>query len=354
MTLDSTPDRCSPALWRAFAKELLLVLVINTAIGIFLAVVTEVDTATNMIYAQAIGLSIFLSAHALAALRAPKAGQVHAHFFAVPIGAVAGVAIGSAATGVSLLDLFANHPKIVVVSFAAALVFGSIVSYYFYARGALLQSRAALQEENLKRLEQTQRLAHAELKVLQAQIEPHFLFNTLSNVASLIETDPRGARRMLEHFTDYLRAGLQRTRAHDTTLTDELAVIAAYLEIQSIRMGARLRYRIDVPDALRALPFPPLLIQPLVENAVKHGLEPKIDGGDVTVNARREGDALIIEVSDTGLGLRDAQQANVGLTNVRERLRGLFGERARMVIRNQTSGGVNVTLTLPVATPPPA
>jgi signal transduction histidine kinase len=340
------------AFCRAFAAELLLVVMINALIAVFLFLLTDIDLRTNFIFSQSIGLSIFLSVHALAYLRAARQKQVHVHVFAVPLGSVSGVLIGSALAGISLPDLLAQHPKIVVVSFSAALVFGTVVSYYFYSRGALLHSQAALQEENLKRLEQAQRLAHTELKLLQAQVEPHFLFNTLSNVASLIETDPRGARRMLEHFTDYLRAGLQRTREQPTTLADELAVITAYLEIQAIRMGARLQFGVDVPDELHALALPPLLIQPLVENAVKHGLEPKIEGGRVDIVARRVDDALIIDVTDDGLGLRAESNPGVGLNNVRERLRALYGERGRLVIRDQTSGGANVSVTLPLATTP--
>jgi len=348
--MNITPARaqCGAAFWRAFAKELLLVSLINAVIAVFLAVVTDIELRTNFVFSQAIGLSIFLTAHTLAWIRPPKEGQLNVHFFAVPLGSVAGIFIGSALAGVSLIDLFANHPQVIIVSFAAALVFGTIVSYYFYARGALMQSQAALQAENVKRLEQTQRLTHTELKLLQAQIEPHFLFNTLSNVASLIETDPRDARRMLEHFTDYLRAGLQRTRAHDTTLADELAVITAYLEIQAMRMGKRLRYHIDVPDDLRALALPPLLIQPLVENAVKHGLEPKLDGGTVQVSARRAHDTLTIDVIDTGLGLRAEHPTGIGLNNIRERLRALYGERGSIVILDRAPSGVEVRLTFPI------
>ncbi len=342
------PAQCGSAFWRALGKELLLVVFFNVLIAAFLTVLTEIDLRANVIFAQSIGLSIFTLVHIFAYLHPSPLGGVNVRFFAVPLGAICGIVIGSLFTDIALIDVFVTHPRTVVVSFSAALVFGAIISYYFYSRGALLQSQTALQAENIKRLDQERRLTETQLKLLQAQIEPHFLFNTLSNVVGLIETDPQRARRMLEHFTDYLRSSLQRTRVAQTTLDEELALVTAYLEIQALRMGARLRYHIDVAAALRGLALPPLLIQPLVENAVKHGLEPKIDGGAVQISAHAAGDALIIQVIDTGLGLRAERGAGVGLNNIRTRLRALYQERGQLTIQPHLPTGVKVSLTLPI------
>ncbi len=350
----STSTLCGPAFWRAFGKEFLLCVLFNFLIGGFLAVLTEIDLLTNVIFAQSIGLSIFALAHILVRVLPPQVGGVNVRFFAVPLGSICGIVIGSLLTNISLIDLFATQPRIVVVSFVAAVVFGIIISYYFYSRGALLQSQAALQAENIKRLDQERRLTETQLKLLQAQIEPHFLFNTLSNVVGLIETNPHSARRMLEHFTDYLRSSLQRTRVAQTTLDEELALVTAYLEIQTLRMGTRLRYHIDVAAELRGLALPPLLIQPLVENAVKHGLEPKIEGGEVRISAQVAGDTLIIEVIDTGLGLRAERGAGVGLNNIRARLRALYQERGHMTIQPHAPTGVIVRLALPLPIAPPS
>ena len=348
------PTQCSPAFWRALGKEFLLLVFFNFLIAAFLTLLTEIDLRTNVIFAQSIGLSVFALSHLLKRVRASQAGVLKVHFFAVPLGSVCGILIGSVLADISLIDRFATHPQIVVVSFVIALVFGTIISYYFYSRGALLQSQAALQQENLKRLDQEQRLTETQLKLLQAQIEPHFLFNTLSNVVGLIETDPHRAKRMLEHFTDYLRSSLQRTRVSQTTLGEELALVTAYLEIQTLRMGTRLRYHIDVAAELRGLALPPLLIQPLVENAVQHGLESKIEGGEVKISAQASGGELMIQVIDTGLGLRAERGAGIGLNNIHARLRALYQERGQMTIQPHAPTGVKVSLTLPLASESPA
>lgn len=339
---------CDAAFWRALGKEFLLVVFFNFLIAAFLTVLTEIELRANVIFAQSIGLSIFALARVLTQVRPPQAGSLNVHFIAVPLGSACGILIGSVLADVSLIELLATHPQTVVISFVLALMFGTIISYYFYSRGALLESQTALQAENLKRLDQEQRLTETQLKLLQAQIEPHFLFNTLSNVVGLIETDPQRAKHMLEHFTGYLRSSLQRTRTPQTTLDEELALVTAYLEIQTLRMGTRLHYRIDAAAELRRLALPPLLIQPLVENAVQHGLEPKIEGGEVLISAQVSDSKLLIQVIDTGLGLRAERGAGVGLNNIRARLRALYQERGQMTIQPHAPTGVEVSLTLPI------
>ena len=204
-----------------------------------------------------------------------------------------------------------------------------------------------------RQIEAERRATEARLKLLQGQIEPHFLFNTLANVASLMEHDTPRARLMLETFVDYLRASLGSLRVAEHTLGDELALVEAYLKIIQIRMDTRLAYSIDVPDALRALALPALTLQPLVENAVLHGLEPKIEGGTVSVTARLEGRRLVLSVTDNGLGLgtTPAHQRRGGsgtaLANIRERLSEAHGSAAALTVTAGTSGGVRAMLTLP-------
>ena len=147
------------------------------------------------------------------------------------------------------------------------------------------------------------RATEAQLRLLQAQIEPHFLFNTLANVVALIDHEPAKARQMLGAFTDYLRASLTGLRRDVGPLADELALAEAYLRVQQSRMEERLRFVIEADENVRAALLPPLLLQPLVENAVQHGLEPTLDGGTVRVQARAEGGELVIEVHDDGRGL---------------------------------------------------
>jgi signal transduction histidine kinase len=212
---------------------------------------------------------------------------------------------------------------------------------------------AARQQEQIA--EAARLLAEAKLRTLQAQIEPHFLYNTLANVVSLIGSDPARARHMLERLIDFLRASLSASRAEHATLGAEIDLARAYLDLLTVRMGARLRYRIDVDDACRAAPVAPMLIQPLVENAVMHGIEPKVNGGTIVVRARRTDTGLCVEVADDGVGLLAAAPrpgGGVGLSNLRERLRSLHGgaqtNTAQLQLLENQDGGVTSRLILPV------
>ncbi len=202
------------------------------------------------------------------------------------------------------------------------------------------------------------RATEAQLKLLQAQIEPHFLFNTLANVVSLIDHDAPRAKQMLESFIDYLRASLTHLRRADSTLGDELDMAQAYLTLLGTRMEERLRYDIDASPAARTAVLPPLLLQPLVENAIHHGLEPKIAGGRVSIRAELHEGQLRVRVSDDGLGLDAPRQpgrragTGVGLQNVRERLESRYGDRARLTLE-ALSPGVLATLELPFETATP-
>jgi Histidine kinase len=200
------------------------------------------------------------------------------------------------------------------------------------------------------------RAAEAQLKLLQGQIEPHFLFNTLANVVGLIDADPARARRMLESFIDYLRGSLGGLRNQRHTLGSEVALIDAYLRVLALRMDDRLRVRIEVPAALHTAPLPALLVQPLVENAIHHGLEPKVEGGELVLRAEVQGRHLVIDVQDDGLGLRQDGTPTRGrgngtaLANTRERLHAAYGERAQLTVENRPAaegGGVRARLTLP-------
>jgi signal transduction histidine kinase len=207
---------------------------------------------------------------------------------------------------------------------------------------------AARQQEQIA--EAARLLAEAKLRTLQAQIEPHFLYNTLANVVSLIGSDPARARHMLERLIDFLRASLSASRAEHATLGAEIDLARAYLDLLTVRMGARLRYRIDVDDACRAATIAPMLIQPLVENAVMHGIEPNVDGGTIVVRARRLDAGLCVEVADDGVGLVTAAPrpgGGVGLSNLRERLRTLHGNLAKIQLLENQDGGVTSRLILP-------
>ena len=209
-----------------------------------------------------------------------------------------------------------------------------------------LRYRARLRQERLQA-----RVTEAQLKLLQGQIEPHFLFNTLANVQSLIDFDPERAKLMLERFTDYLRASLVQLRGDTTTLAHEFAMLEAYLALMQLRMGERLRVDLRLPPELAQVELPPLLAQPLVENAIHHGLEPKIEGGTVTVTARQADGRLFIEVADDGQGL-DAPRRRAGngvaLQNIRARLTARFGPSASLELTPRDGGGTRALIQFPL------
>lgn len=190
-------------------------------------------------------------------------------------------------------------------------------------------------------------MAEINLKVLQAQIEPHFLFNTLSNVLSLLDTDPPKAKSMLGDFIQYLRKSISKIRGESATLGQEIEMIEAYLNIFKVRMGNRLRYRIDLPKHMEDLAFPPMLIQPLVENAIKHGLEPRVEGGEIFIRAEEKDGILRLEVVDTGLGFKEDHDSGMGLSNIRERLQSIYRDQGRLMIEENQPHGLKATIEVP-------
>ena len=192
----------------------------------------------------------------------------------------------------------------------------------------------------------------AQLQMLQAQIEPHMLFNTLANLQGLIMLDPARAQHMLEQLIIYLRMTLSASRAEQSSLEQEFGLITAYLELLAIRMGKRLSFTLDLPAPLRGHRIAPMLLQPLVENAIKHGLEPSISGGHVHVSASSEDAYLCLRVQDSGLGLSasvDASRPHVGNDNIRQRLQVLYGATATLTLTPELPTGVCAELRLPFA-----
>lgn len=226
------------------------------------------------------------------------------------------------------------------------LMFTALCFFYFYAHEQKLVAENALEVAKRRQSEQEKALLLSQLKQLQSQIEPHFLFNTLANVNALIASEPHKAQRMLEKLTDLLRSSM-RHREGVSTLKDELELIDAYLGIQSIRLGNRLRYSLPNDPQWHALCLPPMLLQPLVENAIEHGIEPKAEGGEVNVTIERLQDAIVLTVSDNGAGLGEIPKGNgIALENVRQRLQGLFGRDAKFTLTQNAQGGVTATIRI--------
>jgi sensor histidine kinase YesM len=197
--------------------------------------------------------------------------------------------------------------------------------------------------------------ADLKLAVLQAQIEPHFLFNTLASVSALISTAPGRAVSTIDALSDYLRSTLPKLRreggVESATLGGQVGICARYLELMNIRMGGRITVEIDVPPNLLDAPFPPLLLISLVENAVKHGIEPKPGPGVIAIRARARDEAgearLEVSVEDDGAGLQGGAGAGVGLANVHAQLQHRFGPRARLDVASRETDGVRARLSVP-------
>ena len=238
-------------------------------------------------------------------------------------------------------------------SLAMLWIIVSVVIKISYKRQMQAQAQAAQAVETAESESLKRQVVEARMAAMQAQVEPHFLFNTLASIDHLIETDPPRASQMQKNLIALLRASMPTLReAADGGVRDlgrELAVIRPYLAILKVRMEERLCTEIDVPDGLLSAEFPPMMVQTLVENAIKHGLEPKPEGGKLSLKAEVVHGKLSVTVADTGLGFGRAATAGtgVGLANIRERLQLLYGARASLTITQNPGGGTRVTLAVP-------
>jgi sensor histidine kinase YesM len=336
-----------------FLKDLVYTVIISAAVAAFLALtgITEGPFAIVLIVSLSFGVSIYLIIHFLLGVFKPE--KMTSVVFIVIIGILGGMLLGLQIGPFVVLRVFSivlwQQEKSLFQTIILVITIGSIASYFFYSKSRLRVSMEETQQERIKRLSSEKQALEANLRLLQAQIEPHFLFNTLSNILSLLDSDLKKGRSMLMDLTRYLRTSLSKTRGDTTTLGQEVEMIEAYLNIFKVRMEGRLRYRIDVPDTIKALSFPPTLVQPLVENAIMHGIEPKVDGGEVSIRARANGDRLRVEITDTGAGLHEDGAAGFGLSNVRERLQSLYGDKGRLILEENKPSGLKAIIEVPYA-----
>ena len=222
----------------------------------------------------------------------------------------------------------------------------AIVSKVFIDRSRAAQGVAESKRKEAEYHRMSQQVTEAKLSALQAQVEPHFLYNTLASVQALTEVDPRQASAMTGHLIQYLRNALPKMRESVSTVGQEIELVRAYLNILQMRMGKRLAFEIDVPPELMQAPFPPLMLPSLVENAIKHGLEPQREGGTVTIRASSNG-KLRVSVSDTGRGFAETVGSGVGLANIRERLAALYGDAAKLTLEAREPHGVEAAIEVP-------
>jgi len=319
---------------QGFRFALLAVIAFNTAIAALLTLLRYGGGfLENLVFANCIGLIVLGVIHAGWRAFWPGRRPPIAAFIALIALGVAVGWLGGSAIAAALLGIPWTAGRDALAALGVTVAAGIAGTWFFWSR----HKAADLERGRIE----------AQLKLLQAQIEPHFLFNTLANLDALIATDPPRAREMLRHLNDYLRATLAAVRRERSPLGEEFALLRDYLEVIAIRMGPRLKFAIALPTELAGVEIPPMLLQPLVENAVKHGLEPKVEGGTVSVLAKADRRSLVLEVADTGTGGPAEGGAGVGLANVRERLAAAYAGAARVVAGADPAGGYKVTLTLP-------
>jgi signal transduction histidine kinase len=222
-----------------------------------------------------------------------------------------------------------------------------IASAWLYVR-AEADHVASLQQCAVDSARMDEQTAEARLSMLEAQIEPHFLFNTLAHVKRLYDTDPVSGARMLRNLKDYLAVALPQMRETRSTLAREIDHALAYLNIQQVRMGRRLTFAVELPPALRNARMPPLMLLTLVENAIKHGLAPLPGGGRIDLRASSEGGRLCVQVADTGQGFAKSTGGGTGLANIRARLTAVFGHAGALSLALNAPRGIIATIILPL------
>jgi Histidine kinase len=250
-------------------------------------------------------------------------------------------------------DFFRLVSAIIILLLFIPLFMVALIAKFFIGRSRALQNLAEQKGSEAERHNIRRQLTEARLQALQAQVEPHFLYNTLANVQALIDSDPPAANLMVGHLIDYLRAALPKMRESVSTVAQEVELARAYLNILKMRMGDRMEFSINVAEGSGTSALPPLMLPSLVENAIKHGLEPLREGGRIDIAACIEGDRLLVTVTDNGRGMTDAKSTfgGVGLTNIRERLIALYGDKANLVVEENTPRGVIARISVPLSAP---
>jgi sensor histidine kinase YesM len=355
-TLAPTSSPARPAWVAALARGLkarpltfALIVAINTGIALILWDNDPRPFWHPLLTVQIYGLCIAYAVNVAAPWEHPR--PILRLCGAIAIAVVVGVILVVVLKGYSL-EHVRSRAMLFAWNMITAFLNGLFFSLLFFVKFREARASAALHRAEAERNLLAKQAVEAELKLMQAQVEPHFLFNTLASVQFLTETDPPQANKLLGHLIDYLRAALPSFRAQSSTLQREFDLARAYLAILATRMGKRLDFTMALPPDLAGHAFPPNMLISLVENAVKHGLEPSVDGGSLSIEARRDGAEVAVSVTDTGRGMTAAAAApaggnGVGLSNVRERLAALFGPRGRFVLEAVRPAGTRAIIAVP-------
>ncbi|MFA7281548.1 MAG: histidine kinase [Sterolibacterium sp.] len=327
----------------------------NTALTAILVPMLDNKFWDLLISVQVVGFTLLVLLYPAMSIRMSRLWRILSVASALVVGAFFGTVLVVLVKGRDIGMMFSDKEKLwsFVLTAAIGFIFGSIAVTVLATRARIARAEAELMRSEADRQRLARKHAEAELKVIRAQIEPHFLFNTLANLSFLIKNNPEQALAMLENLIDYLQAAVPRIRGETSTLRNELVMASAYVAILQIRMGDRLQSVFDVPQDLLALPFPPMMLITLIENAIKHGLNELPEGGTITVSASRRTDVLVLSVTDTGAGLPQLgndSKDGIGLSNIRERLAAMYGERGKLMLTANQPRGTVATLEIPLDT----
>ena len=301
-----------------------------------------------MVSALCVGYTSMVLFTVASNLRIPSIAREPRQIIAVILGSLLGTVLTGIVKGRDLAYMVHERLAGVMITMGLGIGFGCVVVAAFILREKHARDEARIHRAEAERQQLEKNVLEARLQLMQAQVEPHFLFNTLANVQHLVETDPPSAARMLDSLIRYLRAALPQMREAATTLGRELDMARAFLEIQSVRMGTRLTFAIEVPESLRCRAFPPMMLISLVENALKHGADPCCDTTTVVLRAAESEGRLRVSVADTGEGIVPKKGGGVGLSNIRERLKTLYGGAARLTLEENAPRGVVASIEVPV------
>jgi signal transduction histidine kinase len=366
-----TPETAMPQTAEPLVRRLLRSLCINLGIAIVCAVIVTYvmrisdQFLPNLLFSLCIGMIALVLIEGGRSLFWRNTTPRKVHFLAFILVAAGIAQVLGSRLAYQLLGLPTNNFSVSMymdangiglVILTVSVCVGATLYFWNLSTLAELRNQAALEKARTAAVEK--QALQAQLQMLQAQIEPHMLFNTLATLQSLIALDTGRAQQMLDVLIHFLRASLSSSRIEQTTLAQEFSLMEAYLELMSLRMGSRLSFDLQLPAELRDTVIAPMLLQPLVENAIKHGLEPKIEGGRIEVAAHRQGQLLLLDVSDTGLGLppeplqQPASHAgnigHIGLSNIQDRLLALYGSQASLTLKPKLPHGVIAQLQLPI------
>jgi signal transduction histidine kinase len=355
----ATPLSADPArlgFWRGFFSALTAKSV-GWAIGLAIAVALMIAPVFMPPLPVLFGRNLFIAIVLLLAYTAagqwrnPPLPRWVVQLAAIGLAApIATLVVYLVSTGGDFRELFGNPARVTgfVMIGGAAMVFGLVLALGALYRERDAQANAQALQFALERETLQRQATDAQLKVLQSQVEPHFLFNTLANVQALVESGSPRAAPVLGSLIAYLRAAMPQLHQGAPTLGQEEALARSYLELMQMRMPDRLAFSIAIDPALRILRLPPFTLLTLVENAVRHGIDPSEAGGCIEVGARRDGESVTLWVQDSGRGIDDAKTPGTGLANLRERLAATYGDQAVLTLLGVEPHGVRAEITIPI------